>query len=245
MVSTLFLTIIVSTRRLAAGEEHIFSDTYVNTTGISPHLSPNSGNMASNGSDFTPNPAGLTVAPTPAPQSSFTNNSDWDTTTSVDILVAALFLIAAGWLILAIIYSVLILVIVRMRARGDLDIYDENFGRIFLLGRRCYIPLGWLLRRHVVGFNRRNQTIHLMTREERRCAMDQLLTERGSSDNAVNREETNEDEAEPTEKVQQSPTVGSTGVQTRDHESDGEPICSICLMEYGKFYCNRNRWYDE
>eukprot|EP00545_Synedropsis_sp_CCMP1620_P012003 CAMPEP_0119015714 /NCGR_PEP_ID=MMETSP1176-20130426/11474_1 /TAXON_ID=265551 /ORGANISM="Synedropsis recta cf, Strain CCMP1620" /LENGTH=355 /DNA_ID=CAMNT_0006969027 /DNA_START=226 /DNA_END=1293 /DNA_ORIENTATION=+ len=184
--------------------------------------------------DFTLPPAPApTPSPTPIPR--FSPSAEWDTTTSVDILVAALFLIAAGWLVLAIIYSVLILVVVRMRARGELDIYDANFGRIFLLGGRCFIPLGCLLRRHVVALNRRNHTVRLMTREERRSAMEELLTEVGNNrTNTENTEEGNEER-----RAEQSvlpPTDTDTEAEAQDNHDDidtnGEPICSICLMEY-------------
>lgn len=175
------------------------------------------------------------MSPTP-----FLNPSaEWDTTTSVDILVAALFLIAAGWLVLAIIYSALILIVVRMRSRGELDIYDENFGRIFLFGGRCYIPLGCLLRRHVVALNRRNhhQTVRLMTRGERRSAMEELLADAGHTDNNSTRniDGDGENGGRSQHQQDQNAPAGATDgedEENNDLDSNGEPVCSICLMEY-------------
>mmetsp|Transcript_14060 Transcript_14060/g.21476 ORF Transcript_14060/g.21476 Transcript_14060/m.21476 type:complete len:407 (+) Transcript_14060:83-1303(+) len=160
---------------------------------------------------------------TQAPQSYMYN--DWNTTTSVDVLVAALFLIAAGWLVLAIIYSVLILIVVRMRARGEFDIYDENFGRLFLLGTRCYIPLGCILRRHVVAMQSRNrrQSLHIMTREERRRAMELILTQSGDRE---------QDEEKSEESGMSERPVEEVGYRNEIAESDDEAMCSICLMEY-------------
>jgi len=156
--------------------------------------------------------------------------NDWNTTTSVDVLVAALFLIAAGWLVLAIIYSVLILIVVRMRARGEFDIYDENFGRLFLLGTRCYIPLGCILRRHVVAMQSRNrrQSLHIMTREERRNAMELILTQSGDREQDAEKSE----ERGHTECAPEEDTTLDEGQRNEIDESEDEPMCSICLMEY-------------
>jgi hypothetical protein len=156
----------------------------------------------------------------------------------VDVLVAALFLIAAGWLVLAIIYSVLILIMVRMRARGELDIYDENFGRLFLCGRRCFIPLGCILRRHVIAMHSRSQrqTIRVMTREERRSAMEELLIEGGRNEEGKSGEM-----GIQREQATSGTDVLSENVETTldhhpdDHDSLNGPMCSICLMEYGEF----------
>jgi len=49
-----------------------------------------------------------------------------------DILVACFFFVAAVWLILATVYSVILLILLRLQARDELDIYDENLGRVTL-----------------------------------------------------------------------------------------------------------------
>lgn len=190
----------------------------------------------------------------PPPQS-----SSWsaDTSNGIDFLVAAFFLIAAGWLVLALIYSVLVLLVVRLRARGQLDVYDENFGRLYLLGTRCYIPLGCVLRRYVVAMNNEGRggdaaTVRLMSREERRIALELLLTpdEEAMQDATELPAAKNEEEAVRI-------VSNETGLDDIDHsdqeshlaadeakvdeeqlvsdDSIEEQVCAICLTEYGTF----------
>lgn len=181
------------------------------------------------------------------PQFSDVDMSDMGTTSSLDILVAALFLIAAGWLVLAIIYSVLIICIVRMRARSDMDLYDENFGRLYLCpcicGEQgyCYIPLGCILRRHIIALHRaqeQSQAVRIMSREERRQAMEQLL-ERATVPSTDSMMETNLDNAPQEngcvrETLSESIHSEKNNIESQgDLESCEEPVCSICLMEYG------------
>lgn len=187
------------------------------------------------------------------------SSSSWSANTSsgIDFLVAAFFLIAAGWLVLALIYSVLVMIVVRLRARGQLDVYDENFGRLYLLGARCYIPLGFLLRRYVVAMSNEGRegnaaTVRLMSREERRIAMELLLTPD---------EETMQDRTELQVARHEEEAVrimsNETGLDDIDHsdqasrhaadeaevdeeqlagyDSDEEQVCAICLAEYGTF----------
>ena len=67
-----------------------------------------------------------------------------------DILVACFFFVAAGWLILATGYSVILLILLRLQARGELDIYDENLGRVVLCNGRITLHFGCILRRYAV-----------------------------------------------------------------------------------------------
>ena len=67
-----------------------------------------------------------------------------------DILVACFFFVAAIWLILATVYSVILLVLLRLQARGELDIYDENLGRLVLCNGRFTIHFGCILRRYAI-----------------------------------------------------------------------------------------------
>lgn len=67
-----------------------------------------------------------------------------------DILVACFFFIAAFWLILACMYSVILLVLLRLQARGELDIYDENLGRVVLYNGRVTLHFGCILRRYAI-----------------------------------------------------------------------------------------------
>lgn len=185
-----------------------------------------------------------TSPPTPSPAQYggvAVGSSDWESTSSIDILVAALFLIAAGWLVLAIIYSILIICVVRMRARGELDVYDEHFGRVYFCPSRdgqrrgCYLPLGCLLRRHILALHQahaQSQSVRVMSRMERRQAMEQLLG-RGVSISAV------EGQASAKETVSEEDHNGTDVAASEDHQGDlesfegQEPVCSICLMEYG------------
>lgn len=158
----------------------------------------------------------------------------------VDFLVAVFFFIAAGWLVLAVIYSLLVVVVVRLRARGHLDVYDENFGRLYLLGNRCYIPLGCLLRRYVISLNREENgggdpaTVRLMTREERRMAMELLL----SSDEENVTICGNSASMSP-EEIRHADQVTDARIDEEhcvDDSSSEEPVCTICLAEYGMWY---------
>jgi len=173
--------------------------------------------------------------------------SRWGASDGIDLLVAAFFLVAAGWLVLALLYSILVLIVVRMRARGQLDVYDEEFGRLYLLGTRCYIPFGFLLRRYVIAMNQeRNRdgeriTVRLMTREERRLAMERLLDQH----NDQTREESpdlsetkKDDQAAASNDIEEKSHAGQTiqentkEVSAPDDASEEEPVCSICLNEY-------------
>lgn len=168
----------------------------------------------------------------------------------IDFLVAAFFLIAAGWLVLALIYSILVLIVVRLRARGQLDVYDDNFGRFYLLGSRCYIPFGCVLRRYVIAMNQERNTqgdpvtVRLMTREERRMAMEKLLDEQNGQKQEEDADKTetkdeNEDAVSNNESPEESGHTDQTTVETNtqadgiaDDASEEEPVCTICLTEY-------------
>jgi hypothetical protein len=68
----------------------------------------------------------------------------------LDILVTSFFLIAACWLLMAIVYSILILILLRMQARGDLDFYDEDFGLWVCCNGRFRLHFGCILRRYAI-----------------------------------------------------------------------------------------------
>jgi hypothetical protein len=192
----------------------------------------------------TPSPSGDGDRPT------VTSSSSGSSSNSLDILVAVFFLIAIAWLVLALVYSVLVLIVVHLRARGQLDVYDENFGRFYLLGTRCYIPLGCVLRRYVIALTQERDghgdpgPVRLMTREERRMAMELLLASDEenihSHDNVSKKENTDEEvvlsnETCP-EKIghtDQSAEVKIEVERVADDASNEEPVCSICLDEYG------------
>ena len=67
-----------------------------------------------------------------------------------DILVGCFFFVAAVWLLLATCYSVILLILLRLQARGELDIYDENLGRVVLFNGKITLHFGFILRRYAV-----------------------------------------------------------------------------------------------
>ena len=190
----------------------------------------------------------ITTTPTPSPTQYRVfsgGRNDMDSTSSIDVLIAALFLIAAGWLVLAIIYSVLIICVVRMRARGELDVYDEHFGRLYFCtwgeNRGCYLPLGCLLRRHILALHRaheQSRNVRIMSRTERRHAMEQLLGRAAVADSAAEGQDCFAKEALSEENRNDADTLSNNEDRHGDLEScEGqEPLCSICLMEYGTWW---------
>lgn len=67
-----------------------------------------------------------------------------------DILVACFFFVAAIWLILATGYSIILLILLRLQARGELDIYDENLGSFVLFNGKLTLHFGCILRRYAI-----------------------------------------------------------------------------------------------
>lgn len=187
------------------------------------------------------------------PTTAVSSQSEQDPT-GLNFLGAAFFFIAAGWLVLALLYSVLVLIVVRLRARGQLDVYDENFGRFYLLGTRCYIPLGCVLRRYVIALNHEENaggdpaTVRLMTREERRMAVELLLASDEEnvpiSGDSVSTSENNEEEVvlsneTDSEEIGHADQFAEAKIEEEhgmDDASSDEPVCTICLAEYGMWF---------
>lgn len=147
----------------------------------------------------------------------------------MDILSVCFFLVAGAWLVAALIYSILVLCFLRLRATGQLgSLYDEEFGRVYLMGN-CFLPLGCIFRRYARHLQMDDDggrgQVRFMTRNERRAAMEQLLKIQGPRQEA----RVNDEAAEA--KVESSPT-DSTDVEAASDE-DGlsieGPTCSICL----------------
>jgi hypothetical protein len=198
-----------------------------------------------------------TLSPTPDDPSTMNdmNNGDpyspkQNRMSPFDVLVAALFLIASGWLILAIIYAIILLCILRLRSRGDLDVFDENFGRFYICccfgptsryHWNCYIPLGCLLRRHVIALSSPNpDSVRVMSREERRAAMEYFLL-RGLGQVQKQKED---DHYETSSNILLDDENNNAEHLTQDnnieHADDlilnGEHDCSICLCEFGTYH---------
>ena len=160
--------------------------------------------------------------------------SSGESKSSMDVLASVFFAVAATWLLIALGYASLVLLFLRIRARGDLDrIYEADFGRIHLCGTRCYISFGWLLRRYIQHIHPHSQypdggPKRLMTRKERREAMLLLLTEAPTTKPA---------ESPPASPSSATATpLSSTGTdEEMQQDGDGStegPVCSICLGEY-------------
>jgi len=185
----------------------------------------------------------------------------------LEILVAIFFFVAAAWLLIAVFYALLALIVLRLRARGRLDIYDEEFGRLYLYGTRFYIPCGCILRRYVVAFGHdqpnsrsRSSEYRYISRSERRRAMAKLLLGTGKNKPYTRKEttETDEEMGSPSESSAESrknpPRAEDDAEDTSlpdnaDHsQSSEEPMCSICLAEYGKKRLSRREtvsWTDD
>ena len=170
--------------------------------------------------------------------------------TALEILVAIFFFVAAAWLLIAVFYALLALVVLRLRSRGRLDLYDEEFGRMYVWRNRYYIPCGCLLRRYVVTFghdqsgNRegrsRSRDYKHITRSERRLAIEKILFNHDGSQPPKKNPATMEEEVSPDiEMFYEKRSVHENGIDTPESEqsttnNSEEPLCSICLAEYGK-----------
>lgn len=162
---------------------------------------------------------------------------------SMTTLSYVFFVIAGVWLIAALLYSLLVLCFLRLRARGELgNLEDEDFGRIHLCGR-CYLPMGWIFRRYArhlqlddnLGMPPRQHSGHFMTKAERRKAIEVLLAKslKASATSAlpkklltILRNRASEKDLEP-KKTEVDGDLESLA-------SENVPICSICLCEYEK-----------
>jgi hypothetical protein len=173
-------------------------------------------------------------SPSPAPYSSSANNmSSSDTARTMDILATVFFVVAGLWLIIAMLYSLMVLLFLRLRARGQLDrIYENDFGRVYLGSTSLYIPCGFILRRYLqhlqfehTGGQQRGANgetprhPRYMTREERRAAMEVLLSQNPSV-------------VTPNAKYDVTEGCDDSSNRKEDgYDTDG-PTCSICLAEY-------------
>lgn len=157
---------------------------------------------------------------------------------SMDVLAAVFFVVAAGWLLVAILYACLALTFLRLRARGQLDsIYEEDFGRLYICGTRYYLSFGCVFRRYVQHIQRDRgrpeSQGRFMTREERREAMEVLL-----------RQYTTKAEGMPVDASSEASCASGTENETigedleagdgedGDDNSQAPDVCCICLGEY-------------
>ena len=185
-------------------------------------------------------PPTTTTTDSSSPMFSFSRNGWGNRPNGIDILIATFFLVAAIWLFIAIVYSIMILLILRMQARGDLDVYDEGFGQIYCCNGRIRLALGCLLRRYAIQLEYEDQRraagtserrrVRIMTRGERRAAMEALLLSKQVPIDPMVRVASSSS----------SSSLPSTGLTTPNEQGCGGsvngdgPVCSICLGEYGR-----------
>lgn len=174
----------------------------------------------------------------------------------LEILVAIFFFVAAAWLLIAVFYALMALIVLRLRSRGHLDLFDEEFGRLYLCGHRYYIPFGCILRRYVVAFGHdeprregrsRVSDYKYIRRSERRHAIEQILLgnhkKTKKKRKGIKESDLDEEMGVHITNIDGGATIhndgGSTSVDYPDPEpssttnSEG-PVCSICLAGYGK-----------
>ena len=175
---------------------------------------------------------------------------------ALEILVAIFFFVAAAWLLIAVFYALMALVVLRLRSRGRLDIFEEDFGRFYLCGNRCYIPFGFILRRYVVAFGHdqpsregrsRSSDYKYIRRSERRYAIEQILlgnqknsrkrrkgTNNSDLDEEMGVHNVNNDGGTRVHNVGGGDSVDYPDPEPSSTTNSEEPVCSICLAEYGK-----------
>ncbi|GKY93260.1 hypothetical protein MPSEU_000293600 [Mayamaea pseudoterrestris] len=163
---------------------------------------------------------------------------------SMDVLAAVFFAVAATWLLFALMYALLVILFLRLRNRGELDrVYEADFGRIHLCGNsRCYISFGWILRRYIRHIHPHphypaGNPPHLMTRKERRDAMEVLLTEAATATASkakanVSVSPDHDDNATANSLVNFAISATDEEMQCDGDGSMEGPVCSICLGEY-------------
>ena len=146
----------------------------------------------------------------------YEESSMWD---GIDVVVVAFFVLAAVWLFLSIIYSIILLLLLRLQAQGRLDLDDEDFGRLECCNGFFGMNLGCIARRYAFRMTRNDnhspqQTI---TRLERRTALEVILKASQLSEEEVVTDEMDQGETD---------------------QSQDDALCSICLSEYGEFPCS-------
>jgi len=178
---------------------------------------------------------------------------------TMDVLAAIFFVVAATWLVAATLYAGLVYMYLRLRARGRLDrIYEPDFGRMRLpfCGWVITLPLACLLRRYVRHLHgRAAHGAHgannlgrgpFVTREERRRAMEVLLVhskksshgtesgrEHGIQAPSIQQEQPMENETD--EQIAETSSDYQDAlahIPTSDSGSTEGPVCSICLGDY-------------
>jgi hypothetical protein len=188
--------------------------------------------------------------------------------TFIDTIVAIFFVVAALWLIAATLYSIMLIILIRLQARGELDIYDEDLGRFTFCGGRYSLHFGCIVRRYAIQLERDYQRrlhqrfggssdvengegdpyepapIRIMTREERRQAVEVLLgIKPGKSLQTCNTtltevrsdKESDDDcdyDCKEHNACRYNKAAGPVSPCRSVNSSNDGPVCSICLDSY-------------
>mmetsp|Transcript_25240 Transcript_25240/g.73029 ORF Transcript_25240/g.73029 Transcript_25240/m.73029 type:complete len:558 (-) Transcript_25240:983-2656(-) len=173
----------------------------------------------------------------------------------IDDMVAPFFLLAAVLLILALVYTLLFLCVVRL---GTIRIDEDRYprGRVYFCGSFCFVPLCWFYRLYAadpsggVGIaSTSDARVMGLKREERKEAVMELLKqysatvgedggdeEVGGADADAN---TQLGDIPPAETSNSEPEVSETGPPSSREGEDDEALtdadenqCSICLDGY-------------
>jgi len=190
-------------------------------------------------------------------EGSSSGNTAGQSPNGLEILVAIFFFVAAAWLLIAVFYALLALLVLRLRATGQLDIYDEQFGRFYVPGTRFFVPCGCVLRRYVVAFGhdqsrngrRHRSDYRYISRSERRSAIQKILIQEKTCDLKKKKSSDQDEEmgniliekSESPVKTEESNAAAplENGMDTSSDHSHSqcseEAVCSICLAQYGRF----------
>lgn len=148
-------------------------------------------------------------------KSGYEQTSMWD---GIDVVIVSFFVVAAVWLFVSIIYSIVLLLFLKLQAQGRLDLDDENFGWLECCNGLFTFNLGCIARRYVVRMarNGNDSPQHSITRIERRAALEVILKTSTIPKDAMT------DDMESSEETGETDTIDGS-----------EELCSICLSEYG------------
>ena len=185
----------------------------------------------------------------------------------IDDMVAPFFLLAAVLLILALVYTLLFLCVVRL---GTIRIDEDRYprGRVYFCGSLCFVPLCWFYRLYAadpsgtVGIaSTSDARVMGLKREERKEAVTELLKQYSatvgeedgdgqmdnsgvtshSDDNIASNVQPTENPANPTVTqpvVATAAAPSGEGADNIDLADADENQCSICLDGYGKLAVN-------
>ena len=163
----------------------------------------------------------------------------------IDDMVAPFFLLAAILLILALVYTLLFLCVVRL---GTIRIDEDRFprGRVYFFGNFCFVPLCWFYRLYAadpsgeVGIaSSSDAKVMGLKREERKNAVRELLRnnskvvgEEGICDESDGQHNQVDDQVTACDHNQEI-RYGSSAIGTDDEiNGSSEMQCSICICEY-------------